>query len=111
MQVVERDERDMEEVGTARRIVTGQRGDLRLHLRRRFRHDVEGVSGAHGWECSMVWGRGRLVGVQFGPDFGGLVNFRRNPWRQGAVKPLCNARHIAVSVPYQRYRVTERSCT
>ena len=56
MQVVERDERDMEKVGAARRIVARQRGDLRLHFRRRLRHDVEGVPGAHGWECSMVWG-------------------------------------------------------
>lgn len=54
VQVVERDERDMEEVGTARRIVARQRGDPRLNLRRRLGHDVEGVSGAHGWECSMV---------------------------------------------------------
>ena len=63
VQVVERDERDMEEVGAARRIVARQRGDLRLNLRRRLGHDVEGVPGAHGWECSMVWGSGRLVGA------------------------------------------------
>lgn len=30
-----------------------QRGDGRLHLRRRLGHDVEGVPGAHEWECSM----------------------------------------------------------
>lgn len=46
----------MEEVGAARRVVARQRGDLRLHLGRGLGHDVEGVSGAHGWECSMVWG-------------------------------------------------------
>lgn len=49
MQVVERDERDMEEVGAARRVVARQRGDLRLHLGRRLGHDVERVPGAHGW--------------------------------------------------------------
>ena len=54
MEVVERDERDMEEVDPARRIVARQRGDLRLNLRRRLGHDVEGVPGAHGWECSMI---------------------------------------------------------
>lgn len=48
VEVVERDERDMEEVRPARRIVARQRGDLHLHLRRRLGHDVEGVSGAHG---------------------------------------------------------------
>lgn len=46
----------MEEVGAARGIVARQRVDLRLNLRRRLGHDVEGVPGAHGWECSMVWG-------------------------------------------------------
>ena len=61
VKVVERDERDMEKVGAAPGIVARQRGDRRLHLRRRLGHDVEGVSGAHGWECSMVWGRGRLA--------------------------------------------------
>jgi len=52
VEVVERDERDMEEVGAARRIVAGQRGDLGLHLRRRLGHDVEGVTGAHGWSVA-----------------------------------------------------------
>lgn len=47
MQVIERDERDMEEVGAARRIVARKRGDRRLHLRRRLGHDIEGVPGAH----------------------------------------------------------------
>lgn len=61
MQVVERDERDMEQLGAARRIVARQRDDLRLHLGRRLGHDVEGVPGAHGWECSMVWDGGRLA--------------------------------------------------
>lgn len=60
VEVVERDERDMEEVGGARRIVTRQRGDLRLNVRRRLGHDVEGVPGAHGWVCSMGWYRGRM---------------------------------------------------
>ncbi len=32
VQFVERDERDMEEVGAASGGVAGQRGDLRLHL-------------------------------------------------------------------------------
>lgn len=66
MEVVERDERDMEEVGAARRIVARQRGDLRLHLRRRLGHDVEGVSGAHGQECSMMLGRGGLAPLHAG---------------------------------------------
>ncbi len=57
MEVVERDERDMEEVGAARRIVARQRGDLRLHLRRRLGHDVEGVSGAHGGSVARCGGR------------------------------------------------------
>ncbi|RYD41875.1 MAG: HNH endonuclease [Sphingomonadales bacterium] len=57
MQVVERDERDMEEVGPARRIVARQRGDLRLHLRRRLGHDVERVSGAHWGECNITRNR------------------------------------------------------
>ena len=56
VQVVERDERDMEEVGAASGVVARQRGDLRLHLRRRLGHDIEGVAGAHGWECSTVLG-------------------------------------------------------
>ena len=60
VQVVERDERDMAEVGAAPGIVARQRGDLRLHLRRRLGHDVKGVSGAHGWGCSMVLGECRL---------------------------------------------------
>ena len=79
VEVVERDERDMEEVGAARRIVARQRGDLRLHLRRRLGHDVEGVTGAHEWECNMVWLGGRLSVAPFGPEFGGLVNSHRNP--------------------------------
>lgn len=70
VQVVERDERDMEEVRAARRIVARQRGDRRLHLRRRLGHDVEGVPGAHGWERSMVWRRGRLSPMPCGVGFG-----------------------------------------
>ena len=54
MQVIERDERDMEQLEAASGVVARQRGDRRLHLRRRLGHDVEGVPGAHGWECSMV---------------------------------------------------------
>ena len=54
MQVVERGERDMEQLGAAPGVVARQRGDRRLHLRRRLGHDVEGVPGAHGWECSTV---------------------------------------------------------
>lgn len=49
VEVVERDERDMEEVGAAPGVVARQRGDLRLHVPRRLGHDVEGVPGAHGW--------------------------------------------------------------
>lgn len=45
----------MEEVGAAPGIVARQRGDRRLHLRRRLGHDIERVPGAHGWACSMVW--------------------------------------------------------
>ena len=56
MQVVERDERDMEQVGAAPGIVARQRDDRRLHLGRRLGHDVEGVPGAHGWGCSMGLG-------------------------------------------------------
>lgn len=56
MQIVERDERDMEQVRAAPGVVARQRGDRRLHLRRRLGHDIEGVAGAHGWECSMVRG-------------------------------------------------------
>ena len=56
VEVVERDERDMEQVRPARGIVARQRGDHRLHLRRRLGHNVEGVSGAHGWGCSMMLG-------------------------------------------------------
>lgn len=52
MQVVERDQRDMEKLGAAPGIVARQRGDRRLHLRRRLRHDVEGIPGAHGLECA-----------------------------------------------------------
>ena len=55
MEMVERDERDMEEVGAAPGVVARQRGDRHLHLRRRLGHDVEGVPGAHGWECSTWW--------------------------------------------------------
>lgn len=54
VQVVERDKRDMEQVGAAPGVVARQRGDRRLHLRRRLGHDVEGVPGAHRRECSMV---------------------------------------------------------
>lgn len=61
MEVIERDERDMEKVGAASGVVARQRGDQRLHLGRRLGHDVEGVPGAHGWECSMVWGWSRMV--------------------------------------------------
>ncbi len=53
VQVVERDERDMEEMGAASGVVARQRGDLRLHLWRRLGHDVEGVPGAHGG--SVAW--------------------------------------------------------
>jgi hypothetical protein len=74
MQVVERDERDMEEVGPAPGIVARQRDDLRLHLRRRLGHDVEGGSGAHRRECSMMWGRGGLAAVPCGAEFRGLVS-------------------------------------
>lgn len=56
VQVVERDQRDMEEVGAASGVVAGERGDLRLHLRRRLGHDVEGVPGAH--YGSVAWGGG-----------------------------------------------------
>lgn len=48
MEVIERDERDMEEVGAAPGVVARQRGDRRLHLRWRLGHDIEGVPGAHG---------------------------------------------------------------
>ena len=48
VQVIERDERDMEEVGAAPGVVARQRDDRRLHLRRRLGHDGEGVPGAHG---------------------------------------------------------------
>lgn len=53
MQVVERDERDMEQVGAAPGVVARQGGDRRLRLRRRLGHDVEGVPGAHGG--SVAW--------------------------------------------------------
>lgn len=53
VEVVELDERDMEEVGAAPGVAQRQRGDRRLHLRRRLGHDVEGVPGAHG--------RGRML--------------------------------------------------
>ena len=62
VEVVERDERDMEEVGAASGVVARQRYDRILHLRRRLCHDVEGVSGAHRRVCSMVWGWCRVVG-------------------------------------------------
>ena len=63
MQVVERDERDMEEVGAARRIVARQGGDLRLHLRRWLGHDVEGVSGAHGGSAAWCGGENAMSPV------------------------------------------------
>lgn len=78
MQVVERDEGDMEEVGAASGIVARQRGNRRLHLGRRLGHDVEGVSGAHGWECSMVWGRVGLASAPCSVGFGDLVNCHLN---------------------------------
>ncbi len=59
MQVIERDERDMEQVGAAPGIVARQRGDHRLHLRRRLGHDIEGVPGAHGWECAKLRGQNK----------------------------------------------------
>lgn len=73
MQVVERDERDMEQLGAAPGVVARQRGDRRLHLRRRLGHDIEGVPGTHGWECSMVWGRMLLAAYR--------TNLRQNVLR------------------------------
>lgn len=70
VQVVERDERDMEEVNPARRIVAGQRGDLRLHLRRRLGHDVEGVSGAHGRSVAWCGGEADCRLLPSGRDLG-----------------------------------------
>lgn len=58
VEVVERDERDMEQLGAAPGIVARQRDDLRLHLRRRLGHDIEGVPGAHGW--GVAWCEGRM---------------------------------------------------
>jgi hypothetical protein len=46
----------MEGVGPASGVVARKRDDGSLHLGRRLGHDVEGVPGAHGWECSMVCG-------------------------------------------------------
>ena len=54
VQVVERDERDVEEVGPASGVAKQQRGDLRLNLGRRLGHDGEGVPGAHGSVAYIV---------------------------------------------------------
>lgn len=70
VEVVERDERDMEQVRPASGVVAGQRDDLRLHLGRRLGHDVEGVPGAHGWERSMMRQWGRMAPALFWPEFG-----------------------------------------
>lgn len=87
MQVVERDERDMEQVGTAPGIVARQRGDRRLHLGRRLGHDVEGVPGAHGWECRMVWGWGGMLAGLCRPEFGVFVECHRT-LREGLASHL-----------------------
>jgi len=78
VEVVERDERDMEEVGPAPGVVTRQRGYRRLHLRRRLGHDVEGVPGAHGRECSMGWGIGRFVRIIWNQSTATIVQMRRS---------------------------------
>ena len=69
VEVVERDERDVEEVGAASGVVARQRGDLRLHLRRRLGHDVEGVSGAHGWSVAWCGSEADCCGLHSGRIF------------------------------------------
>jgi len=49
VEIEQRDEGDVEEMRAARRIVARERGDLSLLRGGRLGHDVEGVSGAHGW--------------------------------------------------------------
>lgn len=48
VEVEQRHEGDVQQIGAARGIVARERGDPRPHLGRRLRHDIERVAGAHG---------------------------------------------------------------